>query len=697
MNFLTGTLHWIEWGQDVPWEKTAVPLSWSGEETLSREFSFSLVVAVTELPSTWSLWLGKNISLKLTGSFGHRYIHGIIAQITSVFPSNINFPWHQFEPLFSCEVHIKPTCHKLHWCASDRVFTKEDHLTALQIIKRCCDPYHIFLKTHVTRALSSYDFYPQYQETDLNFIQRLIEDSGFIYYFDHQEDRDELVISEPMMIHPLHILSWGCMAQSDDIRKQDIHNISWTYQVRSEKSIQYGYNHSDPMTLFQGDSLQSGLQKTVFSGHVVTPLLTPIEENLRISAQTSLQCMPYHEIYLNTGRADLFPGCMVILSLYEQEPSEKYVVSHIKHHLQKKNDLSYKNIVTLIPLKEGINMPPIALQPRVMGHLLGRISPLREDDPHGKPLINEEGDVRVTWFWNTNSEQKKPLTGWIRLGHMAAGQQGGYFLYPRGNQEVFLGFEEGHPARPFISHFVYNTIEKLWINPIERPYVSGFKMGFEDISQSEKSHHLEFWSAQGKEKILLNSDGDLECTVFGKETVFIKTGDMTTTLSRGHMKMDLQEGHIFTTVHKGNMETLLNAEGDTPVSYKVHMEHGDMSHEIKQQGTYHLKLGKGDIKCEISEEGIITLKAETLILEGSKKISLHGDVIDLRGKNISICADNIFEVTSQQVHLHADSDIKCDSTDIHLDATFLHMNTKSNINLEAAGIIDIKGTLVKLN
>ncbi len=79
----------------------------------------------------------------------------------------------------------------------------------------------------------------------------------------------------------------------------------------------------------------------------------------------------------------------------------------------------------------------------------------------GGPDGNENGCVRLKFPWDveTDRHDKEPTSKWVRVSQVFAGAGGGAVAHPRVGTEVIVAYENGDPDKPVVVGRVYNGIQ----------------------------------------------------------------------------------------------------------------------------------------------------------------------------------------------------------------------------------------------
>lgn len=127
-----------------------------------------------------------------------------------------------------------------------------------------------------------------------------------------------------------------------------------------------------------------------------------------------------------------------------------------------------------------------------------------------EPYVDEFGRVKVHFHWDRYDESDEKSTCWVRVSQPWAGKNwGGYFM-PRIGQEVLVDFLEGNPNRPVIVGRVYNDDQPI---PYQSPTQSGFKTRSTPKGGSGNYNEIMFEDKKGAENINIHAERNMSRSV----------------------------------------------------------------------------------------------------------------------------------------------------------------------------------------
>ena len=158
-------------------------------EKISYYFSLQVELATTSEIITFDEIIGQESLLTVINndrlSGGDRYFHGVIRKFEHSGMNGRKFLY---------EAEVVPSVYFLSLRRNCRIFQET---TTQEIIKIILEEFGI-TSDRYRFALANTDrkrgFCVQYQESDLDFISRLMEEEGIYYFFEHYKDKHVLVM-----------------------------------------------------------------------------------------------------------------------------------------------------------------------------------------------------------------------------------------------------------------------------------------------------------------------------------------------------------------------------------------------------------------------------------------------------------------------------------------------------------------------
>ncbi|QYK42389.1 MAG: type VI secretion system tip protein VgrG [Paracoccaceae bacterium] len=438
----------------------------------------------------------------------------------------------------------------------------------------------------VNRSLEPRIYTVQYNETDYDFISRLMEEEG-IYFFstvkngvDHLMIVDDIGAHQPVQDFPTIEFA----TREQEYRRTTDHIFEWrgSENVTSGKVTLRDYNFEKPkadMTTVKSTPKGSHSHKNYelygYSGHYRETALGDEYARIRMQAEAvkfqvrnaigNVRTLATGATFkLDKHKRDaenqdyLITGAVHMLQIEVQMEDETQQVKELPGTIEfdEKNKDSYRCTFQTIPKNVPYRAPFKTEWPKIPGILLAKVT-----GPGGEEIYTDKyGRIKVQFPWDREGKNDENTTCWVRVVTPWSGKNWGMIHIPRIGQEVVIQFEDGDPDRPICTGMLYNADT---MPPYELPAnmtMQGIKTnsskgggGFNELVFEDKKdeEYVRLQSEKDYFEIIKNNatitiglekqdDGDITTTIHRNRTETIKTGDLTLTVEQGNEKRDIK-------------------------------------------------------------------------------------------------------------------------------------------------------------
>jgi type VI secretion system secreted protein VgrG len=607
-----------------------VPVSLVGEEEVSRPFLYTVdLVSENESVAAAAL-LGKPMTLHMALADGtERPVHGLVRRL-------LRAGLDQSYQLARYQVEVVPALWFMSLSSNCRTF---ENKSVLDIVETVCKSAGVTnLKRRVTAEPPPVPYVVQYDETDLAFVQRLLEGAGLYYTFDHEEDKHTLVFSDarggliPACETPAVVMQpvfAGQRPQTDVV-----------FQLSREYTV-----HAASVSLVDHDLLRTDSKGDVSSNSPGVrgeryAFLGDFGPN--DSAGEAKRRMQQEEV----GH-DLFRGassCPAFQSGTRVEVTDWTGLGDRAelHLLRVTHRLEVGDVFAASNLTAKYENEFLAI-PATVPHLPERVTPgpsvrgtqtakIVGSGGTGEIDVDEDGRILLQFPWDrggAGSDGKSKHR--VHVASVWSGTGWGFVQIPRIGQEVLVEFMEGDPDRPIVTGRVYNSAHKFPYALPTNKTQTGWKsrtLGGGD----ENFNELRFEDKKGEEHVFAQAEKDLNVVVKNDETRDVRH-DRTTTVKNDDTRT-VTEGNDSHTVKKGN-QTVTVSEGDQTIEVSKGKQtvtvQADQTITVKQgnrsvsvdQGNDSLKVKMGNLTVDVSA-GNISIKAGAgkIAIEAMQELSL---------------------------------------------------------------------------
>ena len=372
-------------------------------------------------------------------------------------------------------------------------------------------------EARLTKTYAARENIVQYNETSLDFLNRLLENEGIFYFFDYNNAAPALILGDATTAYNApggaSIPYYGnnptitIPAGAEYIR---------TFQRASHqttlRSIVRGYDFKRPALVPTGTITSSGVGENFEFGATPTSAIATALARVRQGREDV-------ERVLMTGSSsapDLRPGHT--FSLSDSTPSgvgALYTVVNVRHAgffrvVGGVNTFYYGNEFEVIPA--GTTFVPPLITPRPQAQPNTAVV----TGPTSVPTYTDQyARVKVQFHWDRHNARDENSSAWIRVATPAAGASHSMLFLPRVGDEVLVSFLQGDPDQPIIIGSLYNAAN---VPPYSLPgnsQVSTIKSSGTDGRVNE----IKFDDSAGLQELAITAAKDLNITAPGQTRV----------------------------------------------------------------------------------------------------------------------------------------------------------------------------------
>ncbi|TIM85383.1 type VI secretion system tip protein VgrG [Mesorhizobium sp.] len=308
----------------------------------------------------------------------------------------------------------------------------------------------------------------QYDETDLDFVQRLLEHEGILYFFEHDEGKHTLVLADAMNKLkpapgyekvPYHFEGQGS--------RRDVEYITeWIpgSSVRPGAYVHTDYDFKKPGADLMAKSAQPFSHKQAAGENYRQPgahLDVGRGDSLAAIRREEIQAVHQRIAAVGTVRG-LYSGCTFKLDGFPREDqNQEYLVVSAEYRLfdpgyralADVESENFKVILGVAPTALAYRPPRVTTRPIMRGPQTATVV-----GPSGEEIFTDKyARVKVQFHWDRLGKKDQNSSCFVRVSQTWAGSGWGFIQIPRIGQEVIVDFIEGDPDLPIITGRVYNA------------------------------------------------------------------------------------------------------------------------------------------------------------------------------------------------------------------------------------------------
>lgn len=226
----------------------AIAVSLEGSEGFSQLFEYRGDILSTQLNLDPQNVVGQPVSFAVWGEVEgeaalFRQVHGLVKS----FVAGEKVHYTASDPdwmMRRYHLTIVPQLALTQQSAYCRVFQKKNQ-TVLDILKAVLKPYRIEPEVSQVRGTFKKSYCLQYNESDFDFISRLLSSVGLFYYFRHEENQHVMVVGNQTTAYWADELP-ACVFYTDGVGPRAIQDFQMTSQWGEAKQAVGGFKWDQP-------------------------------------------------------------------------------------------------------------------------------------------------------------------------------------------------------------------------------------------------------------------------------------------------------------------------------------------------------------------------------------------------------------------------------------------------------------------
>jgi type VI secretion system secreted protein VgrG len=373
----------------------------------------------------------------------------------------------------------------------------------------------------------------QFNETDLAYLTRRLEEDGIFHWFEHEGGAMGAVAAT----HTLHIasdVSGYTTGPETDIRfamgstdRNHISKFEKRFRFVPGKRSAADWNFLTPGGPAQGNTpslvkLPKNEDYELYEypsiGGYGTDSASDAISNARVEQQSRLRMqaaeVEHERIEGHSNVRTLSPARR--FKPYDvANPGnvfEEHVIAEIIHTARDRSyetnagDPEYNNAFTAIPSRVPATPHRVTPRPRIDGTQIALVA-----GPEGEEIHPDEyGRIKLWFPWDRKAKKDGSDTCWVRVTQNWAGAGWGGQIIPRIGMEVMVTYLDGDPDRPVVTGVVPNPRQKV---PYALPANKTKAVLRTDTHKAAGFNELSFEDESGREEVFLHAQKDMSIRV----------------------------------------------------------------------------------------------------------------------------------------------------------------------------------------
>lgn len=607
--------------------------SLDGGETLSELFSY---VVQLKTPDTLNLgyvspaanlplkpMVGKDlcVNIELDGG-GKRHISGLVTAARVVGHEGRSVTY---------ELRMEPWVKLLTHTSDYKAFQNK---TVVDILDEVLAEYPYPVEKRLVESYPVRTWQVQYGETDFDFLQRLMQEWGIYWWFEHSEDSHTLVLADAISAHKAcpdsPLVEWH--QEGLKLDKEFIHTITANESLRTGQWVLDDFDFTKPRSLLANtvanprETGHATYEHYEWPGDYFDKSEGEMLTRIRMEAQRS----PGSRVLGGGNIRTLMTGYTFTLENYPTaEVNQEYLlmqtllfVQDNAQHSGQDQHFTFSTRFELHPTREVFRPQRTVSKPHTKGPQSAIVT-----GPAGQEIWTDQyGRVKVQFGWDRYGKMDENSSCWIRVSYPWAGKGFGMIQIPRIGQEVLVDFKNGDPDLPIIVGRTYNQdTMPPWGLPGMASQSGIFSHSL--YGGPTNGNMLRFDDKTGAEEVKFHAEKALNTTVKNNETHTVMV-DRTKTIIKNETN-SIGEDRNTTVTKNDGLSVKLAQTINIGTTYRL---------DVGDQFT----LRCGNAALVLHKDGSIEFCGKQLMLHTS-------DVMQLIGKGIDMNPDGGTAVTADDI------------------------------------------------
>lgn len=613
---------------------TMTPVTFWAQEAISGPFLVTLQATSDQANLDPTIFLYHPVCLTVTASGGPtRYFNGIVRRFVAAGSSRIGGRSQSGES-WAYNMEVVPRLWFMSQTEDSRIFQQQ---TSQKIITTLLEEAGVTgtqWRLHGDPPMR--DYTTQMNETDLDFISRLMQQEGWFYYFQHTQTAHTLIVTNANATFTSIAQPQVTIGTSFGL--SDI-NAWRPYQATAYgKTSLKDYDPTLPNKLLEAnqkttEDTAGASRRDFFRWPALTFVTNVVDDRTRIIMEAAeanaglVAGMGQH-----TG---FIPGGQFVLAKdpYSGASNQEYVIQAVVHQGSGAGAVSggyaatYGNSFVCFPSantwRDQLTIP----RPRMHGVYSATVIGPDSDEIFTDKFCR----VKVLFPWDRRKDSTPDLSVWLRVIQPWAGNNWGWQFIPRVGCEVAVAFMDGDVDRPVVVGGLYNGQHvQPFLTPSQKN-LSGIETRSTPMPKDANGnptgkagyHLLRFDDSYGNEQLLMRSQARMDVTAKSSLYETVGVGNRHLTVISGYDKT------TNTTVDGSSFVTIGTPHFGIPPYGNSDLHIGGSRFEQVDGTDYGYQLTvKKDMQLDVEQnlagiiKGNLSLNASSIVLEASQKITL---------------------------------------------------------------------------
>ncbi len=586
------------------------PVAFQAEEQISAPFSVTVEAVSAEQGIKAESLLFTQICLTVQQGGVKRYFNGMVQAFSaSGLPQR---------GMWRYTLSIAPKLWFMSQTVDCRIFQQK---TVLDIVQTICGEASQTVQMRPLGTPPTLDYVTQYNETDLHFIQRLLEQEGFYYFFEQSAGDHIMVVTNQNQSFPA--APKPVLAVIHEGNNIDVLSEWRAVSATATGSVRLIDYDPSPNTLPDGTTTASpSVTGDAHRDVMMWPALTTVTSEVTARTKIAIEAATAEAALIETAGSNHTLGAGSRFTLFRDPFTGASSVDHIIRSVSHRGSddswyassptVEYANALTVFPATTTWREKQLARRPQMAGIFTAIVLGESGEEIHADSL----GRIKVRLKWDHRSDTVAGQAVWVRVIQPWAGTAWGYQYLPRVGFEVAVSFMDGDPDRPVVVGGFYNGTNTIPFAVPAEQTKSGFRTRSTKGGGDSNFSEFSIDDKMGSELVFLHAEKDMTREVENDDKTTVKNDQ---TLEVDNTQTDTIKKGRTTTINQGGDKLTVDA-GDLTVKVST----GAVS--IEAMTTITLKVGENTIT--ISQSGI-EIKGIMVTAEGQAMTQVKAPMVEV--------------------------------------------------------------------
>lgn len=505
--------------------------SFQGGEYISRLFEFQLEVLSANVTLDPQKLMGEQIAVTFQNE-QERVFTGYV--------SRFSFGEIKANDLRQYKLTIVPWLWFLTKTNNQRIFQE---MTTKDIVSKIFKEHGFNDFDFKAKGGKHREYCVQYNESDFDFVSRLLEDEGISYFFKHDKTKHTLHLVDKQNAYEF------CDEKDVTYSKGNQNNTQITqwehfYEFRKGEWEINDYDFNEPKKkLVVSSKTKNKFSKVKkFKNYEFPSMYDTADGDNLVKIRMEAEEAPIDTIEAVSDCSTFYAGGKFKLTKHAaKNEKDNYIITGIYHRAFENSYFTgsegqseYGNNFVCIPEKVHYRPARLHNKPIMKGPQSALVT-----GPSGEEIyIDKLGRIKVQFMWDQYGKKNESSSCYLRVVQSWSGDSWGTSFIPRIGQEVIVNFLDGDPDRPLVTGTVYNGDNKP---PYPSKTQSGIKTHSTKGGSTSNYNELRFEDLKGSEEIFIQAEKDLNTLIKDNHTRTLKKGNETIKVAKGNRKLSVKK------------------------------------------------------------------------------------------------------------------------------------------------------------